>query len=396
MKLKGFLAFTIVLVSSLTLFSCKKDNKDIVKYSINFSEDNTNQYGHLLLDSSSDKFNKVFSVGDIINVKFNDYSFDAPYVNSFGDVDIFKQEILVYKGNLTMTENMSNFIQKYGIASDKSSEDNHIWIKDKVNFTFKMKEKGGYLDELNVRSLVYSTKRSDYPNLTDKEYANYREVTKGNIKSDRLYRSASPIDPEYNRSSFVDNILKTSGITHIINLSDDEENAIKLVNEAKERGENPYYDKVTTIELKIGVDLTSEPSFKLYQTYNFQSESSVEKLKRGFKFIAENKGKYLVHCVEGKDRTGYVIALLEILCGASYEEVIEDYMVTYYNYYGITKDDSRYNIITKFLTDELRSMFGFDELTKDNYYEGAINYLKNKLKLTEEEIKAVKANLCNE
>jgi protein tyrosine/serine phosphatase len=31
---------------------------------------------------------------------------------------------------------------------------------------------------------------------------------------------------------------------------------------------------------------------------------------------------YVVHCIEGKDRTGYVCALLEGLCGATYEEIV--------------------------------------------------------------------------
>jgi hypothetical protein len=42
--------------------------------------------------------------------------------------------------------------------------------------------------------------------------------------------------------------------------------------------------------------------------------------------------------MEGKDRTGYVCALLEGLCGATYEEIVADYLVTYYNYYGVTPD----------------------------------------------------------
>ena len=45
---------------------------------------------------------------------------------------------------------------------------------------------------------------------------------------------------------------------------------------------------------------------------------------------------YVVHCMEGKDRTGYVCALLEGLCGATYEEIVADYLITYDNYYLIT------------------------------------------------------------
>ena len=39
--------------------------------------------------------------------------------------------------------------------------------------------------------------------------------------------------------------------------------------------------------------------------------------------------------MEGKDRTGYVCALLEGLCGATYEEIVADYLITYDNYFHI-------------------------------------------------------------
>ncbi|MBR6236999.1 MAG: tyrosine-protein phosphatase [Firmicutes bacterium] len=63
--------------------------------------------------------------------------------------------------------------------------------------------------------------------------------------------------------------------------------------------------------------------------------------------MAEKDGPYLVHCTEGKDRTGFVCMLIEMLCGASYQEIVDDYMITYDNYYEITeqKDKAKYDII---------------------------------------------------
>ncbi len=59
------------------------------------------------------------------------------------------------------------------------------------------------------------------------------------------------------------------------------------------------------------------------------------------------EGPYYIHCQEGKDRTGFVCIVIEALCGASYQKLVDDYMYKYYNYYKITKDtDSlRYNVI---------------------------------------------------
>lgn len=54
------------------------------------------------------------------------------------------------------------------------------------------------------------------------------------------------------------------------------------------------------------------------------------------KELPSRPAPYVVHCMEGKDRTGYVCALLEGLCGATYEEIANDYLITYYNYYHVS------------------------------------------------------------
>ena len=53
------------------------------------------------------------------------------------------------------------------------------------------------------------------------------------------------------------------------------------------------------------------------------------------------------HCVEGKDRTGFACMLIEALTGASEEELIRDYMITYANYYNIaeTNETAKYNAV---------------------------------------------------
>ncbi len=55
------------------------------------------------------------------------------------------------------------------------------------------------------------------------------------------------------------------------------------------------------------------------------------------------------HCTEGKDRTGFMCMLLEALSGAGYEDIVRDYMITYGNYYGITKEtkEKQYNLIVE-------------------------------------------------
>ena len=68
---------------------------------------------------------------------------------------------------------------------------------------------------------------------------------------------------------------------------------------------------------------------------DFAAEEFNAKLKTGLVYLIDNEGPYLIHCNEGKDRAGFVAALLEALGGAEAEEIVEDYMLSYENYYHV-------------------------------------------------------------
>ena len=80
---------------------------------------------------------------------------------------------------------------------------------------------------------------------------------------------------------------------------------------------------------------------------NYLSDEFAQKIAQGFIDMSEKEAPYLIHCTEGKDRTGFVCMLIEALAGASYQEIADDYMVTYDNYYKITpeKEPVKYRTI---------------------------------------------------
>lgn len=96
---------------------------------------------------------------------------------------------------------------------------------------------------------------------------------------------------------------------------------------------------------------------------NYQSEEFAQKIVQGFNAMAEAEGPYLVHCTEGKDRTGFVCMLIEALGGASYQEIADNYMVTYDNYYKINqeKDPERYRLILEQNLDAMVKFIANDE-----------------------------------
>ena len=134
-----------------------------------------------------------------------------------------------------------------------------------------------------------------------------------------LYRSSSPINDEIGRNTYADKAAEAAGVRTFMNLANDEATA-----KGYEGFDSTYYSKQNVVYLNLGVDFTAA---------DFKTG-----LATGLRYFTTHEGPYLVHCTEGKDRAGFVSALLECYMGAAYDEVVADYMVTYYNYYGVTKE----------------------------------------------------------
>ena len=86
--------------------------------------------------------------------------------------------------------------------------------------------------------------------------------------------------------------------------------------------------------------------------------------------------------------------LLEALCGAGYEEIENDYMITYENYYGITTetDKDKYDTLVDEVMIPMIRVFADDknvDVKKADLSPYAEKYLKQS-GLTEEEIGKIK------
>lgn len=118
----------------------------------------------------------------------------------------------------------------------------------------------------------------------------------------------------------------------------------------------------------------------LAMAMNFSADDFKTKIVQGFTAMLDQQGPYLVHCTEGKDRTGFICMLIEALAGASYQEIADDYMKTYDNYYKITeeKDKKKYDIILEMNLDAMIKAVVGDEkvdIKKADLKQYARNYL---------------------
>ena len=133
----------------------------------------------------------------------------------------------------------------------------------------------------------------------------------------------------------------------------------------------------------------------------YTGQAYKEKVAQGLRAALDSEGPIYIHCMEGKDRTGFVCLLLEALAGASYDEMKADYMTTYENYYQVTKEDTpeKYEAIVDLYFVPFMEFLHHTEyvpiLETADYREDAAFYLKDG-GMTEEEIAALLALITEE
>ena len=348
------------------------------------SLDNISKFGNIKLMTDGRIMTKEdlsaagIDYGDVVTVSFLDQQIEMPVVGDFSEVDTGVTLLREDDQETELAINMGDFASTY-IADKSNFEDGTFaWTFKKgisdVTFHIKLRDKGGFYSEYGHDGLVYSDERSDYPDLTDEQFANFRVIETTGMGKGVLYRSASPVDPKRKRNSYADAACKAHGIATVMNLADSEDTVKNFPGY-----DGSYYSTTDCIALNMGLV--------------FDDQDFKDKLAEGLRYFISHDGPYLVHCTEGKDRAGAVSAILECLMGATYDEVVDDYMVTYYNYYGITKDDERYDkLVEENIAATLKKLNGVDDLTTADLAAEAEKYCKE-IGLTDDEIAALRANL---
>ena len=325
-------------------------------------------HGHVTTDITIREFTAVgFMTGDVIEVTVPEAQVVAPYCTTYTDVDNDKLLILSTDSeHITVAINMGSFGGTYGVK-----------VGDKISF--KMYEKDGYASELELRSsVIYTNDREDYS--SDEVFANFREITAGDIKAKTLYRSSTPIYSQLGRNQYADVLCANAKIETVINLSEKTEEEMK----SRDGYEGSYYSTLDVKLCPIGLEM--------------DSELFAANMPRALRAIGEGRTPILIQCRYGKDQTGLVAMMVEALCGASYDEIVDDYMLSYENFYHIEKGSDQWiHIAEGAIIPSLSKMTGIndrEQLKAADLKEAASTYMKH-LGLTDNEIAAIVKKLCN-
>ena len=230
-------------------------------------------------------------------------------------------------------------------------------------------ERGKFADSLVLAALRRSTNRLDYPTLDDAGFANFRPLAAPGIASATLYRASSPVDGSLGRAACAAALLDRHGIRSVWNMANTRDEAERLVARAK-TGEAYFEREIRFLPMSADV----------------RGEKFRRSVAEGMRFLIASKPPYLIHCKEGKDRTGFVAALLEAFAGATLEEIRADYARSWADFYGVRPGSKEWTAVCGLLDAMLKRAFAVESLDDARLREMAADYLSRQCGLDRDEL----------
>ncbi len=333
------------------------------------------KYDSAILSLTPDDFEKAgITFGDSCDITFESgYSLtDVPYYNGYyvqtGDAVINGD---VEKQRIKIARNSQNFWTPAGLEENEA-------------VTITLNTAGKYLATYEALGKKYSVDRSDY--ASDEIYANFRELSGGNLKKGLLYRGSSPTNNKYNRAEYAAKLVEDTGIACILDLSDSEDDLKELV--SADDYSSDYVRKLYEDGDIIALGLTMD----------YESEEYRSALAEGLLQLENYDGPFYIHCQEGINRTGFVCILLESLAGADYDALEQDYMESCSNYYNVTAADTpeQYQAVKALYLDPiLEYLTGEEEVSADADFEKAAEDYLAAGGMTADEIQQLKTRISN-
>lgn len=214
--------------------------------------------------------------------------------------------------------------------------------------------------------------------IPDEELTNFREVKAKYMAPGILYRSSSPLkggDIKKTKGK----LAQKAGIKCVINLDDH-----VSVLEALSKGV-PWYHKLVKENNVIA----------LHMIFSIPSPDFNHKLKEALQFMIAHEGPYLIHCFAGVDRTGFVVAILKALMGATIKEICDDYLLSfksdYTSSYNINNDRKEIHLMNQLL-----EICPYKMLSEETLVVGIGIYLVNDVGLSNEEVEKLLKKLSGE
>jgi len=235
----------------------------------------------------------------------------------------------------------------------------------------------------NYEEALAAVRQYGWAIALDNETTNFREIRMGKIPGGLLYRGSYPImsmEPE--RDKAYDRLVADAKIKCVINLADKESGLQTTADSV------PWYRELLEKGNVIGLDI--------HFLFEFENKSENDifknKLKQGFIFMITHNGPYLIHCNAGTDRTGFFAAIIEGLMGATIEEILYDYLLSYGKEFADEKTEL--NIDSgKLILEQLNTIIDGKINDKKNFQSNIEKYFLEEIGLSRKELGLLKGKL---
>jgi len=375
----ALLLVVIVFGGSLTVCFWPQDGKQQEEFSITGTVTGISSYNQPKLDIKAQQlFDNGMELGDTFTITTSDAVYeDAILIERYQGMFMFDYFVNVETDGYISV----GFFGKL-ITADKGSE---------ITLTHS-----GSSDRYNITPLYnagYTNSRADYD--SDEQFANFYEVTGGNLKDGILYRSFSPLyEPDkQTRSPYVSELAEKAGIQYEIALSYSESSIKTQLDKESVTGYCPDLCRA---------DKYVAPG--MGYLYFQQKEKTVQVLDA----ILDNDGAYLIHCNVGRDRTGFVVLLLQALCGCTAEEMSANEAQAFCNLCHIKEGTQEYDVVVDCTydrnmylianPDKIDDMFTIDwnniDVSSVDTAKAAYSYCTTYLGMSSVDVDALIAKLC--
>ncbi|MBO4763753.1 MAG: tyrosine-protein phosphatase [Candidatus Methanomethylophilaceae archaeon] len=287
----------------------------------------------VLIDIPRDEFfARGVELGDRLELRFPDATYHAYFIRDRSGIASLDMYVNCYSGDQEVEIGIYDY--DLGLVMDYEPGTRFTIVDEGV--------KADYYDKIPHYISGYSDDREDFD--TAEEYGNYREVTQGDFRNDRLYRSASPMQHNGTRYLYCDEYLREVGADYVFSISIDMED----VEDYRYPGSYAFelHDQGRMIAKSLDPAVLCHEDQTLYLMDVFLSHD----------------GSIGMSCSQGKDRTGIYCAMLESLAGADYEEVRADFLLSMCNYYGIVEGSEEYDTVGSMVIDRIFYMFQNPEI----------------------------------
>ena len=322
---------------------------------------------------------------------------------------------------LAASVDMIQHCVKHNLPMDKRTQDSFDYIIEHLQQNShsgdpSYKTLQAETDEIVDKTMeIYRSHRLKIDSIKNiRDVGNFRTVSGKMIKKNRIIRSAdlsrmTPKDAEQLNDLGINTIIDLRAEDEIADAKDQNIEYFRYFNVPLPKFESNDSSKRLLEFIKSSVSEEERAwyiaeyirNISMQQYYHdvLMSDASVEQLRKVFDILLDTDTKgVLIHCSNGKDRTGIVVMLIQFALGMNEEEILNDYYASVVPYYIITEstvlmlEQNGYSGETARKT---REVLGFsanvisdlNRWLKGNRYDTPEQYLREKIRISQERLK---------